>query len=135
MFQKGERPVLSEGMFLKDKDEALKLIRAEYDRLDALTGVDTSCIEIKISGRLKRRYGYFSIYRKNIFSKVRLSIVIATMTFRSSELFYDVIRHEYAHAVCYLRDPRHRHNHDRVWKAVCKEVGCTPRATFKAAED
>ena len=33
-------------------------VRAEYDRLDKLCGVDTSAIEIRVSQRSTSRYGY-----------------------------------------------------------------------------
>ena len=38
---------------------SLAEIRAEYDRLDALCGVDTHSIALKISGRAKKRLGRF----------------------------------------------------------------------------
>jgi len=107
----------------------LDCIRIEYERLDKITGVDTSGIEISISGRLKNKLGYFSIQKKDLFSK-KLSIVISKNALKEDNLFLDVIRHEYAHALVYLRDPHSKHGHDRVWKAACKEVGCNPKATI-----
>lgn len=106
-------------------------MRTEYDRLDRICGVDSSGIKLAVSGRMTSKFGCFTIKRRTAFSRPELSITIAARTLADDAVFLDVIRHEYAHAVVYLRDPRHRHAHDAVWKAVCREVGCTPRATRK----
>ena len=114
-----------------NKTEALAYIKTEYARLDKITGVDTSFIQVKLSSRLTRKLGYFAVKKKNVFSKPELSITISDKIIDSPEIFIDVIRHEYAHAVVYLRYPRQSHGHDSVWKSVCKEVGCIPKATRK----
>ena len=114
-----------------NKTEALAYIKTEYARLDKITGVDTSIVQIKLSSRLTRKLGYFAVKKKNVFSRPELSITISDKILDSAEIFIDVIRHEYAHAVVYLRYPRQSHGHDAVWKSVCKEVGCIPRATRK----
>ena len=111
-------------------------IRTEYERLDHLCNLDTSTIEIRLNNA-KKRLGCFSVERKDpsvflsLFSRPRLTITISRAVMTDDKLFYDTIRHEYAHAVVYLRHPYERHAHDAVWKAVCREVGCTPRATVK----
>ena len=109
------------------KDEAIKFIRTEYDRLDKICNVDTSKIDISISGRMTRKLGMF-IIEKKLFRE-ELSIRISSRIIDDENLFMDVIRHEYAHAIVHIRDPRHRHLHDKVWKNACREVGCIPRAT------
>ena len=114
-----------------EKSRALALMRTEYDRLDRLCGVNTGSIKLAVSGRMTSKLGYFKVVQKSAFAKPELSITIASRVLADDAVFYDVIRHEYAHAIVYLRDPRHRHVHDAVWKAACLEVGCIPRATRK----
>ena len=113
-----------------DRIEATEYIKTEYRRLDRICHVDTSGIAIKISSRMTRQLGCFS-YKKRGFSE-SLEIKISAGILDDPALFLDVIRHEYAHAVVHIRYPRRRHLHDDVWKAVCLEVGCIPKATVKA---
>lgn len=47
------------------------------------------------------------------------------------EVFYDTIRHEYAHAAVTLKDGQN-HGHDIHWKRMCLEVGCRPSGTVKS---
>jgi len=114
------------------KEEALSLIKTEYRRLDQITHVNTESIIIKISTRLTRKFGYFEVKNKNAFSGPSLSIMISDQILSDEEIFCDVIKHEYAHAVVYLRYPKQNHGHDIIWKNVCTEVGCIPKATRKA---
>lgn len=107
-------------------------IRREYDRLDIITGVDTRRISLRISGRMTRKLGQFSV-SGGLF-KQNLEIVISKRCLNDEDLFYEVIRHEYAHAVVHLRRPLERHVHDKVWKDVCREIGCRPRATIKLGD-
>lgn len=107
-------------------------IRKEYDRLDALLGVDTRHIELSISGRLSSKLGYFKIKGRRAafgrFADPTLCITIAKGICEDKEQFYETIRHEYAHALVYLRTKDPGHGHDAVWKQACRLVGCTPRA-------
>ena len=116
------------------REQAPELIRTEYKRLDSITGINSEKIEIKLSSRLTSRLGYFQADRRHIFAFPKLSITISTRILKSDDLFYDVIRHEYAHAVCYIKQPLQKHGHDKVWKDVCRLVGCSPRATTKVEE-
>jgi len=111
------------------KEEAIDLIKAEYKRLDQITRLNTESIEIKISSRLKSTYGYFSVKKNK--SVISMSITISDKIFFNEKFFYDVIRHEYAHAAVYLLFPNENHGHDRIWKSVCLLVGCPPKATFE----
>lgn len=100
-------------------------IRTEYNRLDRLCGVDTSAVEIVFSTRGVRRLGSFRYPAKG--TKGALLITIhASLLEDEEERFWDTVRHEYAHALVYLRYPDQSHGHDRVWKAACREVGCSP---------
>ena len=102
-------------------------IRAEYDRLDTLCGVDSSGITLCISKRAVKRLGCFRPVPKP-------EISISAFVLEDETLFRDTIRHEYAHALVWLRHPREKHGHDAVWKAACREIGCSPRATVAAGE-
>ena len=94
---------------------SLEEVRAEYDRLDRLCGLDTSGIELKISKRCPRRGG-----------KDGLCITLSHLILEDDEQFWDTVRHEYAHAAVYLLHPGERHGHDRVWKDMCRRIGCSP---------
>lgn len=111
----------------------LEEIRAEYDRLDRLCGVDTSAIEITISRRGVRRLGSFRYPAKGRAGALRITINASLLD--EEEAFWDTVRHEYAHALVYLRHPGERHGHDAVWKAACRELGCSPdRLTAQTEE-
>lgn len=108
-------------------------IRAEYDRLDRLCGVDTSEIEIVLSRRAVRRLGSFRYPAPG--SDAPLRITISSAILEDDEQFWDTVRHEYAHAAVYLTHPGERHGHDEVWKAMCRRIGCTPKGTAPAGEE
>lgn len=100
-------------------------IRAEYNRLDKLCGVDTSHVKIEISKRRVTLYGSCSFAtvpckRKTI---QPIKITIADFILEEEETFWAVIRHEYAHAVTIIRTNK-SHGHDEVWQSVCQEIGC-----------
>lgn len=101
----------------------LEEIRAEYDRLDRLCGVDTSEVEIVLSRRGVRRLGSFRYPAKGKSGPLRISINASLLD--EEEQFWDTVRHEYAHALVYLRSGGASHGHDKVWKAACREVGCS----------
>ena len=97
-------------------------IRSEYDRLDTLCGVDTSAVALKVSTRASKRLGSCK-YVGSMVESVTISDFVMDA---ADDVFYDTIRHEYAHALVKLRRPREKHGHDALWKAACREVGCTP---------
>ena len=107
-------------------------IRKEYDRLDWMLGVDTKGIKLSISGRLSSKLGYFQVKSKGSFwgkaSGRELCITIAKGICSDEKQFYDTIRHEYAHALVYLKTGEMKHGHDKLWKAACRQVGCEPKA-------
>ena len=102
-------------------------VRAEYDRLDTLCGVDSSGIALTVSKRAVKRLGCFR-------PGAAPEISISAFVLEDDALFLDTIRHEYAHALVWLRHPGERHGHDAVWKSACREIGCSPRATLRAGE-
>ncbi|MBQ9460198.1 MAG: SprT-like domain-containing protein [Oscillospiraceae bacterium] len=98
-------------------------IRREYDRLDRLCGVDTRPVALRISTRARKRLGSCK-YAGNAVE----AITISDFVMRAPDgIFFDTIRHEYAHALVKLRLPRERHGHDAIWKSACAEVGCEPK--------
>lgn len=101
----------------------LEEIRAEYDRLDRLCGVDTSAVEIVLSRRGVRRLGSFRYPAGGKAGLLRISINASLLD--QEEQFWDTVRHEYAHALVYLRSGGANHGHNEVWKAACREVGCS----------
>jgi len=100
----------------------LEDVRREYDRLDALCGVDTSRIPLAVSTRAKKRLGSCKYVGGTVAGVTISDFVLGA----PEDVFYDTIRHEYAHALVKLRAPREKHGHDAVWKAACIEVGCAP---------
>lgn len=112
-----------------DKSQAIQLMKTEYARLDGITGADTRAIALRVSDRMTSRFGCFSVKKRSAFAKPELSIAVSARCLLDDAVFYDVIRHEYAHAVLYLRDPRHNHGHDASWKALCRQIGCAPKAS------
>ena len=111
----------------------LEEIRAEYDRLDRLCGVDTSVVEIALSRRGVRRLGSFRYPAKGRAGVLRITINASLLD--EEEAFWDTVRHEYAHALVYLRSGGVNHGHDRLWKAACRELGCSPdRLTAQTEE-
>lgn len=101
----------------------LEEVRAEYDRLDRLIGIDTSKIELKISRRAVRQLGSFRVPTRG---NAPLRITLSWLILGDDAQFWDTVRHEYAHAAVYLQYPGEKHGHDAVWRAMCRRVGCDP---------
>lgn len=109
-------------------------IREEYNRLDALCGVDTSSIDLLISKRAIRQYGCCRHkYNVKSGSYEPYAIYIAEFILECEPAFWECIRHEYAHALVTLRDGKN-HGHDAVWKKACEEVGCKAERLCMDAE-
>ena len=102
----------------------LQEVRAEYDRLDRLIGIDTRMIELKISKRAVRQLGSF---RSPTRGRGPLRITLSALILDDDEQFWDTVRHEYAHAAVYLLYPGQKHGHDQVWRDMCRRVGCDPK--------
>lgn len=101
-------------------------VHNEYRRLDTISHVDTSHIQLKISQKGINRFGYCkSVHVKNG-QLTPVEISFSDMIFEDESLFWQTIRHEYAHALVTIRDGK-AHGHDWVWKLACKEIGCAPR--------
>lgn len=99
----------------------LEEVRAEYDRLDKLLGIDTSGIELRVSTRAVRQLGSFRTSKP-------LRITLSSLVMEDDALFMDTLRHEYAHAAVHLLYPGEKHGHDKVWKDICRSIGCRPQS-------
>lgn len=75
---------------------SLEEVRAEYDRLDRLCGIDTSGIELRISKRAVKRSAASAAWRRG--GKNGLCITLSYLILEDDEQFWDTVRHEYAHA-------------------------------------
>ena len=102
----------------------LQEVRAEYDRLDRLIGIDTRMIELKISKRAVRQLGSF---RSPTRGRGPLRITLSALILDDDAQFWDTVRHEYAHAAVYLLYPGQKHGHDQIWRDMCRRVGCDPK--------
>lgn len=100
--------------------DALEAVRAEYDRLDRMLGIDTSGILLSCSARMVRQYGVCCFCGDRP-AKIRL----AAFLLDEPEQLHKTALHEYAHAAAALLTGR-RHGHDAVWKAICLRIGCAP---------
>ncbi len=100
--------------------DGLEAVRAEYDRLDRMLGIDTSGILLSCSARMVRQYGVCCFCGDRP-AKIRL----AAFLLDEPEQLRKTALHEYAHAAAALLTGR-RHGHDAVWKAICLRIGCAP---------
>ena len=90
--------------------DALETVRAEYDRLDRMLGIDTSGVRLTRSARMVRQYGV-CCFRGEKPTEIR----IAAFLLEEPEQLRQTALHEYAHAAAALLTGR-RHGHDAVWK-------------------
>lgn len=93
----------------------------EYRRLDKILDIDTSKIQITYCKGASRG-GYCEI-RNGEPKRIALNEVL----FECPENeFYDIIRHEYAHAVNAMLYGKGGHN--ETWKEICRKINSTPLA-------
>lgn len=103
----------------------LEEVRREYDRLDKLIGIDTRGIELRISKRAVRQLGSFRCPARP--GAGPMKITLSALILDDDERFWDTARHEYAHAAVYILNPLEKHGHDKVWRDMCRRVGCSPK--------
>ncbi len=103
-------------------------VRREYDRLDALLGIDTKPVQLSFSRRMKKQYGVCE-FRGNRPVEIR----IADFLREEEEAFWQTARHEFAHAAAALLTHK-RHGHDEAWKSVCRAIGCSDERLAKPCE-
>lgn len=112
-------------------------IKAEYKRLDELTGMNiSSTIPVEISSRCKRTRGRYEWIMNNFTEEVRAEkIVIAKFVLmEGADTFYNTIRHEYAHAMSTRKYGKEGAGHSYLWKECCSIVGCSGERFAKATE-
>lgn len=104
-------------------------VRKEYQRLDTLCGIDTSYITLSVSTKGVRRLGFCAYNTINLPNGNRkivpIRISLSRIIFEDEKLFWDVIHHEYAHALVAIQTGK-SHKHDAVFQAACRKVGCSP---------
>ena len=106
----------------------LEDIRAEYDRLDGICGIDTSRVKLRIS-KGTRRLGSFSYDRFDPYNTMK--IAVSSVTLEDDDLFYHTVRHEYAHCAVFLLRRGENHGHDAIFRAMCRKIGCSTEATVR----
>lgn len=108
-------------------------IEAEYRRLDERFGIDTSMCPVTLMRKSTVKkvgcchynpVGHEIPVKKFSFSRLLFE--------QADDFFYDVIRHEYAHALVKFRHPTEQHMHDSCWKKACLEIGCSPTRVYKS---
>ena len=101
-------------------------IRAELTRLDGITGLHGGELPIHM-GNAKGTLGMFS-YR----ASHRMYFTFSNYWFQNpewpEESALDVIRHEYAHYMDYMR--RGKTAHDKMWRMCCLKVGAMPTRLY-----
>lgn len=101
-------------------------IREEIARLDALTGLNGRALPILFS-RAKRALGEFAHNGKQPV-RFRFSRLRFEEPDFPDESAKDVIRHEYAHYMDFVRNGST--SHGPRWKACCREIGTPPERLF-----
>ena len=103
-------------------------IRAEFDRLEAISGLNTKNVKIRISTRMTRTLGVCRS-RTNRETKhieiVDVAIADYLCRYGTAEEFLDTVRHEYAHLYNIVHDGV-RCGHDARWKQTARWLGATP---------
>ena len=103
-------------------------IRAEFDRLDAISGLCTKDIPIRISTRMTRALGVCrsrSTDGGKTAQIIDVAIADYLCRYGTEEEFYNTVRHEYAHAYNILTEGHHC-GHDARWKAAAVRFGASP---------
>lgn len=102
-------------------------IRSMFEKLDGLLCIDTSNVEIVFSKRAVKRHGSCKFCRGANGTWIPEKIMIADFLRQGDEmLLRDTVLHEYAHAAAAILTGENC-GHNRVWKAVCKKIGCSGR--------
>lgn len=102
-------------------------IRREMDRLDRLSGLDTSSIPIRISTRMTSGWGKCSYrYAHRKYGIKEIVFAARLLEHGTMEHILNVIRHEYAHAYVILTHNQ-KHGHDAVWRRAALRFGCNAK--------
>ena len=103
------------------------IIREEMNRLDKISGLDTSEVPIRISSRMTRTWGKCCWQRKRQKYYIKeLVFAERLMEHGAVEHIINVIRHEYAHL--YVTKVHNKnHGHDAIWKQAALWLGCNAK--------
>ena len=97
-------------------------VRNIFNELDKITGADSSKVEIKINGRLKRalaRYTCYTVSRK----PVNFDFGTAIMNVPDFQALKDTAIHEYAHFIVNSVRKSFDTGHSAEFRQVCKDLG------------
>lgn len=114
-----------------------KIIREEMNRLDKISGLDTSQVPIRISSKMTRAWGKCCWKRKGQRYYIKeLVFAKRLMEYGTMEHIINVIRHEYAHL--FVTEVHNKnHGHDAIWKRAAMWLGCNAKRCedFKEIDD
>lgn len=112
-------------------------IRAEMNRLDKISGINTKNIPIRISNKMCRTIGKcvycYSKLKPGEFVIDEFVFSKAFMERTTQEHFFDTVRHEYAHAYVILKEKK-EDGHGACWQQAIRMFGGTPSATANFSE-
>lgn len=98
-------------------------IRRELNRLDGISGLDTSTIPIQISKRMTATLAKCRYLQKGKQMSVETFVFAKRLLQHATlEHLLNTIRHEYAHAYTILT--HQQADHGALWKATAKAFGC-----------
>ena len=103
-------------------------IRREFDRLDAISGLNTTEVPIRISARMSRALGLCrsrSTDGGTTVEVVDVAFADYLCRYGTEEELLNTVRHEYAHLYNILYEGV-RCGHDARWKAAAVRFGASP---------
>ena len=111
-------------------------IRKEMNRLDKISGMDTSNIPIRTSGRMTKTLGqcrYIYNSANDFYHVKEFTFSTILMNSATEEHFLDTVRHEYAHAYNVIKEHAIV-GHGPKWKAAAIRFGASPSACCSHSE-
>lgn len=101
-------------------------IRKEMKRLDAISGLDTSNIPIRISSRMQKQWGHCRAQRRDgKYIVTELAFADRLLRYANFEHMIETVRHEYAHAYVFLSENKND-GHGYRWKKAAVKFGAPP---------
>lgn len=101
-------------------------IRKEMNRLDAISGLDTTNIPVRISNRMQKQWGHCSarcVAGKWVVTE--LAFADRLLRYANFEHMIETVRHEYAHAYVFLSENKND-GHGYRWKRAAVKFGAPP---------
>lgn len=111
-------------------------IRAEMNRLDGVSGVDTTGIHISVSSKMTTTMGKCRAIRRRRGDPYEVTDITFSkylLLYGSQEHFLETVRHEYAHAFVFLCFNKND-GHGPLWKAAALRFGGTGNRTMQVDE-